>query len=83
MAKVDGVYQGTIGARPGRAVLFRDENGLLKDGITGESAAAFADYVRTHVVTGSNYRAGGEYRRKMAGVLTKRALMAIEEGGLN
>ncbi len=83
MAKVDGVYQGTIGARPGRAVLFRDENGLLKDGITGESAAAFADYVRTHVVTGSNYRAGAEYRRKMAGVLTKRALMAIEEGGLN
>jgi CO/xanthine dehydrogenase FAD-binding subunit len=63
-----------IGARPMRAVCLRDEEGILKDGVTHESAKAFGDYVCKTVKTGSNMRAGAEYRSTIAGVLTKRAL---------
>jgi CO/xanthine dehydrogenase FAD-binding subunit len=57
-----------------RAVCLRDEEGILKDGVTHESAKAFGDYECKTVKTGSNMRAGAEYRSTIAGVLTKRAL---------
>ena len=68
-----------IGARPMRAVCLRYEQGILSGGITPESAAAFGTYVKEHVVTGSNLRAGGEYRSILCQVLTKRALLRIAE----
>lgn len=68
-----------IGARPGKAVCLKDENGILRDGITAESAKAFGDYVKETVVTGSNMRASGEYRSILAGVLTKRALEQLSD----
>jgi CO/xanthine dehydrogenase FAD-binding subunit len=70
----DGVVRTCIGARPHRAVCIYDENGILKNGITKESAKAFGDYVSENIVTGSNLRASGEYRRMLAGVLVRRAL---------
>ncbi|MDD7741070.1 MAG: FAD binding domain-containing protein [Fusicatenibacter sp.] len=66
-----------IGARPARAVCLRDENGILKGGITPESAAAFGTYAKEKITTGSNLRGSSEYRSILTGVLAKRALTAI------
>jgi CO/xanthine dehydrogenase FAD-binding subunit len=70
-----------IGARPMKAVCFRDENGILRDGITEETAKAFGEYVKEHVETGSNMRGSKEYRSILAGVLTKRAVLALSRLG--
>jgi CO/xanthine dehydrogenase FAD-binding subunit len=72
----DGVRT-CIGARPHRAVCIYDENGILKNGITLESAKAFGEYVGKTVATGSNLRASGEYRSMLASVLVRRALEGI------
>ncbi|MDD6235474.1 MAG: FAD binding domain-containing protein [Lachnospiraceae bacterium] len=79
-AMSEGSVRTAIGARPQRAVLITDEAGILTDGITAESAAEFGKYVEENTVTESNNRASAEYRKKMAGVLTKRCLRQI--GGL-
>ena len=78
VAKRGGNFYCTIGARPGRAVRFVDEENILADGITEESAAAFARHIQEQVKVGSNMRAGAEYRRRIAKVLVRRALLAME-----
>lgn len=65
-----------IGARPMRAVCLRDEKGILRGGISRESAQAFGQYVKENVKTGSNMRGSGEYRSMLAQVLTRRALLS-------
>ena len=67
-----------VGARPGKAVLLRDENGLLADGITPESAAAFAAYAAKNVPTGANARGSAEYRTHLVEVLTRRCALELE-----
>ena len=66
-----------IGARPGRAMILRDELGLLTKGIHEESAAAFADFVAEKAPTGSNLRASEEYRSHLIRVLTQRAVLQL------
>jgi CO/xanthine dehydrogenase FAD-binding subunit len=66
-----------IGARPMRAICLRDEEQILSGGITPESAEQFADYIKATVRTGSNLRGSSEYRRILAGVLSKRSLLTI------
>ena len=68
-----------VGARPMKAVCLRDEQGILKDGITPESARAFGRYVKENVKTGSNLRGSGEYRSMLAETLAKRALLTAAE----
>ena len=68
-----------VGARPMKAVCLRDEQGILKDGITPESARAFGRYVKENVKTGSNLRGSGEYRSMLAETLTRRALLSAAE----
>lgn len=68
-----------VGARPMKAVCLRDEQGILKDGITPESARAFGRYVKENVKTGSNLRGSGEYRSMLAETLTRRALLSDAE----
>lgn len=77
---LDGAYRAVIGARPGKAMVFRDEQDLLKNGICEASAAAFADYLAGIVPTGSNLRASAEYRTHLVRVLTERGL--LELGGM-
>lgn len=79
IAKTEEEICCVIGARPMRAVCLRDEQGILKGGITEERAASFGTYVKEHVVTGSNLRAGEGYRSILCQVLTKRALLKIAE----
>ena len=77
-AKLNGEYRVAIGARPGRARIVRDEKNLLANGVTEESAAAFAEYVSKKIPTGSNVRGSAKYRKHLANVLTQRAMMETE-----
>ena len=79
-AKSEDSVRTAIGARPQRAMLITDEEGILTTGITSENADAFGRYVEQNIVTESNNRASAGYRKKMAGVLAKRCLRQI--GGL-
>lgn len=73
-----GDYRIAIGARPKRAVCFYDQEHILTQGITEESATAFGNYISAQIETGSNIRGSKEYRSILAGVLTRRALLAIK-----
>jgi len=73
----NGEYRVSVGARPNRAMLAVDENGLLKDGITEESAKAFAAFVADKVPTGSNVRASAAYRMHLVRVLVQRGLLQM------
>lgn len=73
----DNRYTCVIGARPMPAEAFEDEQGLLADGITEESARAFAQAIAERVTLGGNLRAGAEYRKKICAVLVRRAALAL------
>jgi putative selenate reductase FAD-binding subunit len=64
-------------ARPLRAVRFElpAEPALAAE----QLAAQFAESVKAQIVTGSNMRGSAEYRRHLAGVLTKRAVLELEQ----
>lgn len=81
VSELDGQIRAVIGARPGRALLFADEKGLLAEGITEASAAAYAEELAAKVPVGSNNRGSAAYRSRLVGVLTERNLKRL--GGLN
>lgn len=76
---LDGAYRAVIGARPQKAVVLTDTEGILKDGITKDSAKAFADFAAENISTSSNMRGSAEYRTHLTRVLTNRALLELEE----
>ena len=76
LSELDGKYRAVIGARPGKAVVVED-NGILSEGITDESAAAFSAYVASEVKTESNLRGSAEYRKHLAQGLTERNLKRL------
>ena len=63
-----------IGARPAKAMVIRDEKGLMPDG------KAFAAYVAEQAPTDSNIRGSAAYRTHLVRVLVERA--AKELGGM-
>lgn len=81
LSQIEGETRAVIGARPGRALVIRDAPGILRDGITEESARAFGAYVARQTPTGSNLRGSAAYRSHLAEILTRRC--ALEAGGQN
>ena len=77
---LDGEYRLSVGARPARARVFRDEKGILAGGITEQSAKDFAQYAGKNVHTGSNMRGSAAYRSHLVKVLTERSLQEL--GGM-
>ncbi len=78
-ACVAGEYRVCVGARPGRARLMRDEQGLLSGGIAEQSARAFADWAAGQLVFSGNMWGSEAYRRALAPALVRRALLELEE----
>lgn len=78
---LDGEYRTVLGARPGRAMVLRDTEGLLTGGIDGSSARAFGAWAAAHTPTGSNTRGSAAYRTRLVQVLTERGL--LELGGMD
>ena len=76
-----------VGARPAKAVLVKDREGILNgfsqmDAAQKEAAAeAFAAFAAETVATGSNMRASAQYRTLLVKVLVKRALK--QAGGVD
>lgn len=77
---LNGEYRAVIGARPSKAMVVRDENSLLNDGITEASAKAFAAFVSEKTPTGSNLRGSAAYRTHLIKVLVERC--ALQLGGM-
>lgn len=78
---LDGEYKVAIGARSGKALLFGDDKGFLENGITSDSAEAFAKELSKTVPTSGNNRGSREYRKRLVKVLAERNLLTL--GGLN
>ncbi len=79
VSEKDGDWVCAIGARPGKAVVFRDGTGILADGITPESAAAFGSHIAEMCTFETNLRGSAAYRKKICAVLVRRALMQLQE----
>lgn len=76
---IDGEYSASIGARPSKTMLIRDQKELLKRGVNSESAMLFAEYVANNAPTGSNLRGSAAYRSHLIKVLTERCVLNLEE----
>ena len=74
LSNIGGEIKAVIGARPAKAMVIRDENGLMPDG------KAFAAYVAQNAPTDSNIRGSAAYRTHLIRVLVERA--AKELGGM-
>lgn len=70
-------WQVTIGATPHRAVILADENNILNNEFSEENIEKFAQYIKETVKTDSNIRGSAIYRKHLAYVLVKRALLSI------
>jgi len=81
VSEINGQFRLSAGARPFRAAVIRDEAGILANGISEASAKEFSVYAASVLHTGSNLRAGAEYRSRLLRVLTERNLLRL--GGIN
>ena len=75
---MEGEYKASVGARPSKAIIIRDDKNILGNGVTEETSAAFAQYVSENGPTQSNVRGSGEYRTHLIKVLVQRALEEVK-----
>mgnify|MGYP001179358713 FL=1 len=77
VSKLHDKWQAVIGTTPHRAVIIADEENILGEKVSSETIEAFANYVKDNVKTDSNIRGSAQYRKHLAYVLVKRALVSI------
>ena len=77
---LNGEYRASVGARPARAQIYRDESKLVTAAVTEENAAAFAAFVAEKAPTEGNVRGSAAYRTHLIQVLVKRCM--LELGGI-
>ena len=79
VAKRDGKFIASIGARPKQAKLVVDEEGIMKTAVSEEVCQKFAEYVAQNLDFGTNMRGTAKYREYITKVLVKRACQEILE----
>lgn len=77
---VKSAYRFAIGARPGRAIMIEDKEGLLCQGASEEEREAFGSYAAGRVPTGSNMRGSARYRSHLVKVLVIRTIQSLATG---
>ena len=75
-----GKFGCVIGARPGKAILIKDENNILET-INDETIKAFAAYVSENARMASNMRGSKEYRERLCRTLVKRTISQLVKEG--
>lgn len=78
VSRFEGEYRVVLGARPAQAMILRDEQKCLSEGICISTAEAFANFAADHTPTGGNIRGSAAYRTHLIRVLTQRALLELE-----
>ena len=78
VAATESGYRFSIGARPGKAVLFELTDADIREADVENVAEYAAKCVKKQIETGSNTRGSAEYRKHLAGVLVKRAVCKLE-----
>lgn len=76
-AVVENEVRLSVGARPAKAVLIRDGEGILSAGINKQTVKQFAEYAAKCIPTGSNMRGSAAYRQHLVRVLTERVLTEL------
>ena len=76
-AKTNAGVQLAVGAKPAKAALVRDEQGLLSNGITEAGAKALAEHAASVLPTESNPRGSAAYRAHLIKVLAARTILAL------
>jgi len=79
VSRYNGDYFCTVGARPSAAVKVKDDQHILDNGISPDTARRFAAYVSFRAETGTNMRGSKEYRKQLIRVLTERLLVGMGE----
>ena len=79
VAGTENGYRFSIGARPGKAVLFELADADIQAADVENMAENAAKCVKEQVETGSNTRGSAEYRNHLAGVLVRRAVCKFGE----
>lgn len=77
VSQLNQQFQTIIGARPGRAILVENDIHCLDNGITPDSAKAYADAIAKLTPTGSNSRGSAAYRTHLLKVLVTRNLLKL------
>lgn len=80
VSRVGEGWRASIGARPARAMLVKDEKHLLTGEIKENHVKAFAAYVAEKASTGSNMRGSAAYRTHLIKVLVERSINEL--GGM-
>ena len=75
VSDVNGTWGAVVGARPKRAVLVKDAQGLVNE-VNEDNALSFGKYVAENLTFESNLRGSAEYRETICAVLVKRALLS-------
>lgn len=79
-SKIDNNYRISIGARPGVAKLaYKAMEYLNEAGVTQESAIRAGEIAQSELHFGTNNRGSGEYRKELAKVLVKRAILEVSK----
>lgn len=74
---MEGSCRLVFGARPGRAIILRDERGALDNGINAHGIEHFLEYAVEKVPVSGNLRGSVEYRKHLVKVLAERALTEL------
>lgn len=80
VSKTNEQFEIYIGARPKKAIIAKDASRYLSDNpITMENIIKVAQMASDEVDFGKNIRASKEYRKEIAKVLVKKAIMEVEK----